>query len=93
MNPLLKRNLIIIGVIPAVLGIGALILEGVYKRGKWSKKHDRYSERSSCCKCCSSDNDDEDDDDEDEEDSRGKMMKKYDGNREDMPMMKKDKKD
>ncbi len=93
MNPLLKRILIIIGVILAVLAIGALILKGVCKRGKWSKKHDRYSERSSCCKCCSSDNDDEDDDDEDEEDSRGKMMKKYDGNREDMPMMKKDKKD
>ena len=93
MNPLLKRILIIIGVILAVLAIGALILKGVCKRGKWSKKHDRYSERSSCCKCCSYDNDEDDDDDDDDEDSRGKMMKKYDGNREDMPMMKKDKKD
>jgi FtsZ-interacting cell division protein ZipA len=96
MNPLLKRILIIIGVILAVLAIGALILKGVCRRGKWSKNRDRYSERSNCCKCCSSDNDDEDDDDDDEEDgkgSRGKMMKKYDGKREDMPMMKKDKKD
>ena len=96
MNPLIKRILIIIGVILAVLAIGALVLKGVCKRGKWSKKHDRQSECSSCCKCCSSDNDDEDDDDDDEEDgkgSRGKMMKKYDGKREDMPMMKKDKKD
>ncbi len=96
MNPLLKRILIIIGVLLAVLAIGALVVKGVRNRGKWSKKNDRYSERSSCCKCCTSNNDDEDDDDDDEEDgkgSRGKMMKKHEGKNEDMPMMKKDKKD
>ena len=96
MNPLLKRILIIVGVILAVLAIGALVLKGVCRK-KWSKKHDRQSECSSRCKkCCSSESDDEDDDDDDEEDgkgSRGKMMKKHDGKNEDMPMMKKDKKD
>lgn len=66
MNPLLKRILIIIGVILAVLAIGALVFKGVSKTGKWNKKHDCQSEQSSCCKCCSSD-DDDDDDDEDEE--------------------------
>jgi len=96
MNPLLKKILIIIGVILASLAIGALVLKGVSKRGKWSKKYDRQSEHSCCCKCCSYDNDDEDDDDDEEEDgkgSKGKMMKKHDRKDEDMPMMKKDKKD
>ena len=45
MNPLLKRILIIIGVILAVLAIGALVIKGARNRGKWSKKHDRHSER------------------------------------------------
>ena len=94
MNTLLKKILIIVGVILAVLAIGALVLKSFCKSGKWSKKYDRYSEKSNCCKCCSCDNDDDDDDDDDDgKDSRAKMMKKYDGNREDMPMMKKDKKD
>ena len=62
MNPLLKRILIIIGVILAVLAIGALVLKSFCKSGKWSKKYDRYSEQSNCCKCCSCDDDDEDDD-------------------------------
>ena len=96
MNPLLKKILIVVGVILAVLAIGALVLKSFCKRGKWSKKYDRYSEQSNCCKCCSCDNDDDDDDDDDEEDgkgSRGKMMKNYGGKGEDMPMMKKDKKD
>lgn len=74
MNPLLKKILIIAGVILATLAIGALVLKGVCRK-KWSKKNDRYSERSNCCKCCSSDDDDDDDDDEC---SRGKMMKKKD---------------
>ena len=95
MNPLLKKILIIIGVILASLAIGALVLKGVSKRGKWSKKYDRQSEQSCCCKCCSSDSDEDDDDDDDEDgkESKGKMMKKYDRNDEDMPMKKKDKKD
>jgi hypothetical protein len=95
MNPLLKRILIIIGVILAVLAIGALVLKGICKRGKWNKKHDRQSEQSCCCKCCSSDSDEDDDDDDDDDGkgSKGKMMKKHDRKDEDMPMMKKDKKD
>jgi hypothetical protein len=94
MNPLLKRILIIIGVILAVLAIGALVLKGICKRGKWNKKHDRQSEQSCCCKCCSSDSDEDDDDDEEDgKGSKGKMMKKHDRKDEDMPMMKKDKKD
>ena len=93
MNPLLKRILIIVGVILAVLAIGALVVKGV-RREKWSKKNDRHHERSSCCKCCSSD--EEDDDDDEDEGSRGKMMKMHGGKDGDMPMMKKkgeDKKD
>ncbi len=94
MNPLLKKILIIIGVILAVLAIGALVVKGVSKRGKWGKKNDRQSEQSCCCKCCSSEGDDDDDDDDEEDGkgSRGKMMKNYGGKGEDMPMMKKDKK-
>ena len=88
MNPLLKRILIILGSILAVLAIGALVVKGVRNRGKWNKKHDRYSERSNCCKCCSSDEEDDDDDD-DEEESHGKMMKKHGDKEKDMPMMKK----
>jgi FtsZ-interacting cell division protein ZipA len=78
MNSLLKKILIIIGVILAVLAIGALVLKGGC-RGKWSKKHDRQSECSNC-KCCSSDNDDEDDDDEEDgKESKGKWNKEKDG--------------
>jgi len=84
MNPLLKRILIIIGVILAVLAIGALVIKGVRNRGKWSKKNDRQYERSQCCKCCSSD-----EDDDEKEKSRGKMMNMHGNKDGDMPMMKK----
>lgn len=69
MNPLLKRILIIVGVILAVLALGALILKGARSRGKWSKKGEKYSEKSSCCKCCEDDDEDEEDE-EDEEDKK-----------------------
>jgi FtsZ-interacting cell division protein ZipA len=95
MNPLLKRILIIVGVILAVLAIGALVVKGVSKRGKWSKKNDRQSEQSCCCKCCTSDSDDEDDDDGKE--SKGKWNKEKDGKGDEEyskgKMKKKDKKD
>lgn len=71
MNPLLKKILIVVGLILAVLAIGALVLKGIcYK--KCCKQKDRQSECSHCCKTCSSD----DDDDDDDECSDDKMKKK-----------------
>lgn len=78
MSPFLKKILIIVGILLAVLAIGALVLKGIYK----GKKYSRHSEQSNCCKCCSSDNDDEDEDEDEEKEeeggkeSEGKMTKK-----------------
>ena len=94
MNPILKKVLITLGIILAVVGLSALVFKGLYKREKWYKHHDRHHE-SSCCKCCSGDDDDdEDDDDDDGKKPMHRMMNKEHGkDNDDMPMKKRDKKD
>ena len=75
MNPLLKKILIVVGVILAVLAIGALVLKGIcYK--KCCKQKDRQSECSQCCKTCSSDDDDDDDECSDDKMKKKKKEKK-----------------